>query len=109
MTRKVSAHLARRFSQPSASGAQDILQALNAHYFPRQIWGEVSLTTEQWLATPEGQNDLQDHTTRRLQSFRNKVIPWLDWIAQSRWRAREFSKSAAVRAHRPSLSPSKAR
>lgn len=78
MTRKVPPHLTRCFSQPSESGARDILEALHAHYFPRQIWGHVSLSTEQWLATPEGQEDLQDHTSRRLNSFRNKIIPWLD-------------------------------
>lgn len=78
MTRIVQPQLARKFSQPSTAGERDILEALRSHYFPRQIWGQVNLSTEQWLATPEGQEDLQDHTTRRLSSFRRKVIPWLD-------------------------------
>ena len=54
MTRKVAAHIASRFSQSSPSGERALLEALHSHYFPRQIWGQVSLSTEQWLATPEG-------------------------------------------------------
>jgi len=30
-----------------------------------------------FLSTDEGQNDLQDHLYRRLDTFRNTVIPWL--------------------------------
>jgi S-adenosylmethionine-dependent methyltransferase len=78
MTRKVAAHIASRFSQPSPDGERAILEALHSHYFPRQIWGQVSFSTQEWLATAEGRDDLLDHTTRRLASFRNKVIPWLD-------------------------------
>lgn len=32
----------------------------------------------QWLATSEGQRDLDDHTQRRLHVFRTQVVPWLD-------------------------------
>jgi 2-polyprenyl-3-methyl-5-hydroxy-6-metoxy-1,4-benzoquinol methylase len=78
MARKVAAHIASRFSQLSPSGERAVVEALHSHYFPRQIWGQVSLSTEQWLATAEGREDLLDHTTRRLASSRNKVIPWLD-------------------------------
>jgi SAM-dependent methyltransferase len=74
----IPVHLMRKFTQPSPAGTQTLTQSLHDHYFPRQIWGEVPLTTQQWLATPEGQQDLQDHLTRRLDSFRKKVIPWLD-------------------------------
>jgi S-adenosylmethionine-dependent methyltransferase len=76
--KKIPFHLAKRFTQLSPSAADAITQSLQQNYFPRLIWGEVSLSVEQWLATPEGQNDLRDHVSGRLHSFRTKVIPWLD-------------------------------
>ncbi len=75
---RIPSHLSQRFTQLSPAAADSILQALHRHYFPRQSWGEVAYSTEQWIATPEGREDLQDHLDRRLNSFRSKVIPWLD-------------------------------
>jgi 2-polyprenyl-3-methyl-5-hydroxy-6-metoxy-1,4-benzoquinol methylase len=53
-------------------------EALKKHYFPRTIWGDVKVTTEEWLATEEGRRDLEDHVHRRLHAFRRQVVPWLD-------------------------------
>lgn len=75
---RIPSHLSKRFTELSSSAAESIVQSLQQHYFPRQIWGEVSHSTEQWIATPEGREDLQDHLERRLSSFRSKIIPWLD-------------------------------
>lgn len=76
--KQIPLHLEKRFTQRSPSGTEVIVQSLHQNYFPRQIWGEVTLSTEQWVATTEGREDLQDHLDRRLHSFRTKVIPWLD-------------------------------
>ena len=75
---KIPLHLAKRFTNLSPSGSDAVAQSLQQNYFPRLIWGEVRLSVEQWLATAEGQQDLGDHLSGRLDSFRAKVIPWLD-------------------------------
>ena len=77
-TRRIPSHLSKRFTHLPPTAVESIVQSLHRHYFPRQIWGEVTHSTEQWIATPEGRADLQDHLDRRLNSFRRKVIPWLD-------------------------------
>src|SRR5688572_27832594 len=68
--------LSQNFREPADLAA--IEKALGEHYFPRAIWGNVQVTTEQWLASEEGQRDLRDHLHRRLKIFRRDVIPWLD-------------------------------
>lgn len=78
MAKKIPWHLAERFTELSASGMDAIVQSLRLNYFPQRIWGEVSLSAEQWLATVAGQEDLHDHLSGRLHSFRTRVIPWLD-------------------------------
>jgi S-adenosylmethionine-dependent methyltransferase len=75
---RIPAHLSKRFTALSPAASESIVQSLHQHYFPRQIWGEAMHSTEQWIATAEGREDLQDHLERRLSSFRNKIIPWLD-------------------------------
>jgi 2-polyprenyl-3-methyl-5-hydroxy-6-metoxy-1,4-benzoquinol methylase len=74
----VPSHLARRFTELSAAQVDALVASLRSNYFPRRIWGEVALSSEQWLATPEGKRDLDDHTYRRLHAFRTQVVPWLD-------------------------------
>lgn len=76
--KRIPSHLSERFTHLPPAATESIVQSLHQHYFPRQIWGDVALSTEQWIATAEGRADLQDHLDRRLSSFRNKVIPWLD-------------------------------
>jgi S-adenosylmethionine-dependent methyltransferase len=76
--KRVPVHLSKRFTQRSPAATESIVQSLHRNYFPRQIWGEVAISTEAWVATAEGREDLQDHLDRRLNSFRNKLIPWLD-------------------------------
>jgi S-adenosylmethionine-dependent methyltransferase len=71
-------HLAKRFTTLSSDGTDAVVQSLRQNYFARLIWGEVRLSVEQWLATAEGQQDFRDHLSGRLDSFRAKVIPWLD-------------------------------
>jgi SAM-dependent methyltransferase len=68
--------LSQNFREPA--DLTPIEKALGEHYFPRAIWGNVQVTTEQWLASDEGQRDLRDHLHRRLKIFRRDVIPWLD-------------------------------
>jgi 2-polyprenyl-3-methyl-5-hydroxy-6-metoxy-1,4-benzoquinol methylase len=75
---RIPSHLSKRFTRLMPSALESIRQALYQHYFPRRIWGELTLSTEEWVATAEGREDLQDHLERRLSSFRTKVIPWLD-------------------------------
>jgi S-adenosylmethionine-dependent methyltransferase len=75
---RVPKHLAARFTALSEAGTAQVSESLAQHYFPRQIWGEVALSTPQWLASAEGQADLHDHLERRLEVFRQQVVPWLD-------------------------------
>lgn len=76
--RKIPPHLLRRFTELSASQTDALVASLQSNYFPRRIWGDVALSSEQWLASPDGQRDLDDHTRRRLHAFRTQVVPWLD-------------------------------
>lgn len=76
--KRIPAHLSKRFTQLSPSASESIVQSLHQNYFPRQIWGDVAISTDEWVATAEGREDLQDHVDRRLNSFRTKLIPWLD-------------------------------
>lgn len=76
--RRVPSHLLRRFTELSASQSAALVASLQSNYFPRRIWGDVTLSSEQWLASPEGQRDLDDHARRRLQAFRTQIVPWLD-------------------------------
>jgi len=75
---RVPLHLAKRFTHLSESGTSKVVESLKRHYFPRHIWGDVRVTSDEWLASAEGRQDLQDHVSRRLEVFRSKVIPWLD-------------------------------
>ncbi|MGH8235749.1 MAG: class I SAM-dependent methyltransferase [Steroidobacteraceae bacterium] len=75
---KVPSHLARCFTELSAAQVDALVASLQGNYFPRRIWGDVALSSEQWLATPEGQRDLDEHTRRRLHAFRTQIVPWLD-------------------------------
>jgi S-adenosylmethionine-dependent methyltransferase len=75
---RIPKQLVDRFTKLTPSAEQQVIGALKAHYFPRQIWGQVALSTDEWLKTDEGIQDLRDHTTRRLHVFRTKVVPWLD-------------------------------
>ena len=75
---KVPSRLARRFTELSATQVDALVACLRSNYFSRRIWGDVALTSEQWLATPEGRRDLDDHSRRRLRVFRTQVIPWLE-------------------------------
>lgn len=74
----VPRHLAGNFTALAGAGEAAIVASLKRNYFPRRIWGEASMTGDRWLATPEGQNDLHDHLHRRLNVFRQQVVPWLD-------------------------------
>lgn len=74
---KVPAHLTQRFTQLSPAQEGELAASLQSNYFPRRVWGEVELSGAQWLATPEGRRDLEDHTQRRLHVFRTQVVPWL--------------------------------
>lgn len=76
--RKLPPHLAARFTPLSAAQAHAVVRSLRENYFARPIWGEVAVSADEWLATAAGQDDLNDHLSGRLHSFRTKVIPWLD-------------------------------
>jgi 2-polyprenyl-3-methyl-5-hydroxy-6-metoxy-1,4-benzoquinol methylase len=77
-TPRIPGRLSQRFTELSAAQTAALVESLEASYFPRRVWGEVALSSEQWLATPEGQRDLDDHVRRRLHVFRSQAVPWLD-------------------------------
>jgi hypothetical protein len=75
--REIPLHLATRCTQLSPSAAEALVRSLRESYFGRHIWGAVALSADQWLATAAGRDDMHDHRTGRLHSFRANVIPWL--------------------------------
>lgn len=71
------ADLAANFIALDAAGQTAIVEALKRHYFTRQIWQEATPSVAAWLASPDGQKDLDLHLLARTTTFRHSVIPWL--------------------------------
>jgi S-adenosylmethionine-dependent methyltransferase len=66
----IPSHLAARFRSTDQSGLDAIKGALTRHYFSKQALD--------YLQTTHGQRDLHDHVSKRLETARRDVIPWLD-------------------------------
>jgi S-adenosylmethionine-dependent methyltransferase len=50
---------------------------LREQYFTRPVWGEEGAAAN-YLETEEGRADLADHLSLRVETFRAKVVPWLN-------------------------------
>lgn len=74
---KAPKRVVENFRQLDSEHTSALVDSLKQHYFTRSIW-EGKITTEAYLASAEGQADLQDHLDRRLDNFRHTVIPWLN-------------------------------
>ncbi|HEY8508049.1 MAG TPA: class I SAM-dependent methyltransferase [Steroidobacteraceae bacterium] len=75
---RAPARLAAKFSSLTDERRAVIEDSLRRHYFTRPVWGKASLTPQAYLESPEGREDFADHVWRRLQGFRDTVVPWLD-------------------------------
>jgi 2-polyprenyl-3-methyl-5-hydroxy-6-metoxy-1,4-benzoquinol methylase len=75
--RRIPLRISRNFKDID-NEKMDILKCvLKSEYF-KNLSDSFGLTEEKYLATDEGKVDLENHTTRRLTSFRKTVVPWLD-------------------------------
>ncbi|MCI0561988.1 MAG: class I SAM-dependent methyltransferase, partial [Nitrososphaera sp.] len=74
---RVPDHLAKMFKRVSEAGLDQIRLSLKEHYFsePQNRFGAP---IEEYLASEQGESDLQDHLSRRLEDDRRIIIPWLD-------------------------------
>jgi 2-polyprenyl-3-methyl-5-hydroxy-6-metoxy-1,4-benzoquinol methylase len=60
----------------SESGRAELEEALRRNYFSQPL-NYFAATRDEYLASPEGRNDMADHLDRRTRIFRRIVIPWL--------------------------------
>jgi 2-polyprenyl-3-methyl-5-hydroxy-6-metoxy-1,4-benzoquinol methylase len=60
----------------SESGRAELEEALRRHYFSQPL-NYFAATRDEYLASPEGLDDMADHLDRRTKFFRGRVIPWL--------------------------------
>lgn len=65
----IPSSLSSRFSEPAPGGLERLRISLENGFFARKPPG--------YLDTPEGGKDMSAHLTRRLESDRRLVIPWL--------------------------------
>jgi 2-polyprenyl-3-methyl-5-hydroxy-6-metoxy-1,4-benzoquinol methylase len=54
----------------------ELQEALRRHYFSQAL-NYFAATRDEYLASPEGQNDMADHMEGRMTVNRQRVIPWL--------------------------------
>lgn len=71
---RISKDISDRFLFIDEKGKDLIEASLRDNFFSRND----SWFDETYLSSEEGQKDLQDHLTRRLESIRTSVIPWLN-------------------------------
>lgn len=69
LTRRPPKHISRRFRQIDRQGMDRLEVCLKNSYFGGN---------NGYLSSEEGHNELQDDLTRRTDTFRTTVIPWLD-------------------------------
>jgi S-adenosylmethionine-dependent methyltransferase len=74
---KIPEHIAARFIYLDENSLRQIETSLKAHYFIDQ---DAWYSDTNYLSSKEGQEDLQDHLTGRLNNFRSTVIPWLNSV-----------------------------
>jgi 2-polyprenyl-3-methyl-5-hydroxy-6-metoxy-1,4-benzoquinol methylase len=61
----------------SPEGEARIVESLKRHYFGRRIYQDATPCGDDWLRTPDGQEDLAMHLSIRTGDFRRTVTPWL--------------------------------
>src|ERR1700733_10712769 len=71
-----SSDLAANQRPLSESGRAELEEALRRHYFSQPL-NYFAATPDEYLASPEGRNDMADHLDLRAKLFRGRVIPWL--------------------------------
>jgi S-adenosylmethionine-dependent methyltransferase len=75
ITFRVPRHLSDRFKSVDSNGLSVVEASLRRHYFCPE--NSLVYSDKDYLSTPEGQEDLQQHLHLRLAMFRSRVIPWL--------------------------------
>jgi S-adenosylmethionine-dependent methyltransferase len=75
--RRTPSHITKKFKDIDNEKMDILKNALKSEYF-KYLNYSAGITGEKYLATDEGKVDLENHTTRRLTSFRKTVVPWLD-------------------------------
>lgn len=74
---QVPQNISARFRHLDEHGMGQIETSLRTHYFIDQ---DAWYSDSNYLASKEGQEDLQDHLDGRLNNFRSTVIPWLNSV-----------------------------
>ena len=75
LTPRVPKHISERFRSIDKTGMDAIEASLKSNFFSSEdSWYDDPL----YLSSREVQEDLKDHVYRRLDRFRQEVIPWLD-------------------------------
>jgi 2-polyprenyl-3-methyl-5-hydroxy-6-metoxy-1,4-benzoquinol methylase len=76
ITPQIPKGISRRFKPIDQKGMVLIEESLRHNYFSENdAW-----FGKEYLSSPSGNNDLLDHLHRRLNNFRNLVIPWLNTV-----------------------------
>lgn len=73
-TINIPTHLSSNFKCINESSVEILRQSLIQHYFSRQIEN-----IKEYLNSPEGIDDLQNHLFGRLNRFRHTYIPFIDY------------------------------
>jgi 2-polyprenyl-3-methyl-5-hydroxy-6-metoxy-1,4-benzoquinol methylase len=72
----VPPNLAAKQRPLSDSARAELQDALRRHFFSQSI-NYFAATCDEYLASPEGQTDMADHTEGRTTTYRQTFIPWL--------------------------------
>jgi 2-polyprenyl-3-methyl-5-hydroxy-6-metoxy-1,4-benzoquinol methylase len=72
---RIATSISQRFRHIDQKSMSQIEASLKENYFTGRVASFYDDTD--YLSSDEGQNDLQNHLYRRLDDFRNTVIPWL--------------------------------
>lgn len=75
ITPKISKEISSHFIELDKKSLAGIETALRTHFFVQQ---DAWYSDPNYLNSAEGQEDLQEHLTKRLETFRISVIPWLN-------------------------------
>lgn len=77
LTPKIPENVVSRFKYLDEKSLETIETALKTHFFTQQ---DAWYSDINYLTSVAGQEDLKDHLTGRLDSFRLSVIPWLNSV-----------------------------
>ena len=78
-TSKVPAYISKNFIGIDSAGLEEITTSLKQHYFSQSYVAErQSASPDIYLSSDVGNSELMDHVFRRLDGFRNTVVPWLN-------------------------------